>query len=99
MKKIEIQWIKLRRICERLSGKEVHIQASTDIDMKTRSGVIQKDNKVDILINLNLIKRLDAVINALSHELSHITLNTSNDNLIGGEWLRLRDEIKKLYKE
>ena len=49
---IEIQWVKLKKICEELVGKKVHIQASTDISTEYRSGVIAKEDEVDIIINL-----------------------------------------------
>lgn len=95
---IEIQWVKLKKICEELVGKKVHIQASTDISTEYRSGVIAKEDEVDIIINFNLIKRLESVINALAHELAHVVLKTEDDALIGGEWLKLKKEIKRLYR-
>lgn len=96
--KAEIQWLKLKKICEGLTDKTVHIQASTDVTMSARSGVVAKENDINIIINLNLIKRVDDVIDALAHELSHVILCTNNDSLIGATWLRIRDKLNKLYK-
>ncbi len=93
-----IKWKKLKTIAEDICKKEVNISGSTLVNT-VKAAVIDDGTTVEILINLNILKSLEDVIQGISHELAHTLLKTEDDNKINNEWRTLYTEIKKRYDE
>lgn len=81
-----------------MGGRTVHVHGSTELPNGLRAAVDAAPQRADIALNLNLVKSADEVIDALAHELAHVTANTErDDNSHAAEWERLRALITHKY--
>lgn len=89
-------------IARSLQNKDcvVHVHGSTDLPHDMRAAVTATPARVDIALNLTRVKSEYEVIDALAHELAHVTTNTTqDDNAHAHEWACLREIITKKYRE
>ena len=96
-----IKWLRLKKICSELLDNKyaVQLHGSTMLSDEIRAAVTVKDNTVDIAINLSYVKSLDEVIAALSHEVTHILLQSDDDNHseFNKVWKNTEKEVIKKY--
>lgn len=86
-------------MCEQ-NKVSVHVHGSTDLPGDLRAAVDATPTRVDIALNLKQVKSLSAVIDALAHELAHVTTGcVQDDNTHAAEWVRLRALITRKYDE
>lgn len=94
-----IKWLRLKRIAEQISNRKIEILASTDLDANINAAVSFDEKSASVAINLANIKSVNDVINALSHELAHVVLETNeDDNAHFKKWESLRLKITKCYE-
>jgi hypothetical protein len=95
-----IRWLRLRRICSELTGKQVELLASTTLPREMRAAVTVQGDNVSIAMNLAFAKSEAQVIRALSHEIAHVMLGSS-DHTEKHEamWDAMDERIKAMYKE
>ncbi len=94
----KIKWLRLKRIAQDMSGRKVEISGSTSLRSEIKAAVQYDDKNVDIAINLGCIKSIKDVIAAISHELAHVILGVDTDDQSHQkEWVRLEEEITRLY--
>ena len=95
-----IRWLRLKRICSELTGRKVELLASTSLPESMRAAVTIRDDLVSIALNLSYVKSDMQVIRALSHEIAHVMLGTS-DHTEAHEamWDAMDERIKAMYKE
>lgn len=93
-----IKWKKLKSIAENICGREVNISGSTLVNT-VKAAVIDDGTTVEILINFNILKSLEDIIQGISHELAHVLLKTKDENKITPKWETVYENIKKRYEE
>jgi hypothetical protein len=75
-------WGKLAKICSRLAGEKVFIHASTSMPNNVISAVIiNPEGYSEIMLNLNVAKDLDIIMDSLAHEVVHIKLQSDEHSL------------------
>jgi len=96
--KLSIRWIRLKKICEELCGREVHIHSSTEMPDDHVAGCEFNDDVADIILNMKLTKSEDMVIKAIAHEMVHILNNNNKHNIMfDKEWLEMENTIRSKY--
>ncbi len=96
----KIKWGRLKRIAQKISGKNVDIYGSTRMSPEIRSAVEFNGGRADIGINLKQVKNVQEVIEALAHELAHVVLGDSaHTEEHKKKWRELTDKIKVKYEE
>ena len=92
-----MKWVKLKKICEDIIKRKVDISGSTSIN-GIKAGLVDDGNKAEILINFNLLKKDDAVIEGVAHELAHSILFSDKEDAEHKEkWEELEKTIKFRY--
>ena len=93
-----IKWIKLKKICEKMSGKTIHLHSSTDMPEDHIAGCEFSKGTADIILNMRHTKSEEMVIKGISHELNHIIKDTKDhDSEFDMECARIEEEIKDKY--
>lgn len=93
-----IKWKKLQKICNSMTVKKVEIGGATNLPDSMMAGVKITDDTVTILVNLNHVKDLDTLIIAISHEMAHVLVNSSEHTLQHSEVQeRIKVEIRNNY--
>jgi len=96
----KIKWIVLKKIAQKITGREVNIHCSTALEDNIKAAVTFNDDRADVAINLSHAKSVKDVIAAISHELAHITSGHINDDEVHRpEWVRIEEEITRRYRE
>ena len=93
-----IKWIRLKNICEDISGFTVHLHLSTDMPTDHIAGCEFTKEDAHIILNAAQVKSLDMIIRAISHELQHV-LNGNKDHRIDFDekWMLLEKRITEEY--
>lgn len=93
-----IKWKKLQKICNNMTVKNVQISGTTNLPDSMMAGVKITDDTVNIMVNLNHVKDLDTLIIAISHEMAHVLINSSEHTLEHSEIQeRIKVDIKANY--
>ena len=91
-----IKWIKLKNICEGMSGKIIHLHSSTDMPDDHIAGCEFTNEVADIILNMRHTKSEEMVIKGVAHELNHVIKGTKEH---GSEFDIERDRIEERIKE
>ena len=93
-----IKWIKLKNICEEMSGKTIHLHSSTDMPDDHIAGCEFTLQNADIILNMRHTKSEEMVIRSIAHELNHIIKGTKeHGSEFDMECIRIEERIKKEY--
>lgn len=92
--KNKIKWKTLKKIIAKMSGKNIEIILSTEI----QSSINAATNGKDIVINGNNIKSIEDTIKAIAHELVHI-INKYDEGseIFNNKWEEYRKFIIDKY--
>lgn len=71
---IVVKWVRIKRICEEMCGKSVHIHSSTDVSDDQIAGVEFTATEVNIILNMRRTKKESMILKAIAHEMTHVIL-------------------------
>jgi predicted metal-dependent hydrolase len=94
-----IRWLRLQKIATEIANRKVTINLTTSSKI-TGYRALTEFNSQSMLVYMNgcLIKSVEEVIDALAHELAHVTLGTKDHgNEFDLEWARIRSLITERY--
>lgn len=78
---MSIKWLRLKRICEELSGRTVQIHSSTEVADDHIAATEFNETEATILLNSGRTKSLEMVIRAIAHEITHIQESNDKHNI------------------
>lgn len=89
---------RLATLARRVTNRPVSVTVTTALDESIRSSVVFNPDGADVFINGNLCKTEEDVLDALAHELAHVTRGT-NDHGDGfeSEWNRILKLLTAAY--
>lgn len=92
-----IKWIRLREICEELTGLPVKFYLG-EMHEHERACVLKEGNEIEIAMNLLYCKTLEDVVDNLAHELAHVLSNKEHTDEFEKKFNELRAIIMNKYK-
>lgn len=92
---MKIRWIRLKKICEELTGCPVRLTASTSLPYNLKGSIVQDSKGYHIILNACHVKTESEVVEVISHELAHIKFPGQHSNKYEEEMKRLLKQIKK----
>lgn len=95
-----MKWLKLKKICQEICNKKVHIHSSTDMPNNHIAGAEFDNKEVNIILNMQYTKTKNDIIKAIAHEITHV-LKNSNEHTVDfeDEWRKNEEQIIKKYDE
>jgi predicted metal-dependent hydrolase len=100
MKINKIKWKKIANIASEVAGEQITIHGSTELPSDISSYVQLLDEKCEILLNLNVIKSDEQILESLAHELAHLKNgSTVHDIRFADESAYVLEKLQDRYYE
>lgn len=93
-----VKWVRIKKICEEMCGRSVHIHSSTDVADDQIAGVEFDRQNVNIILNSRRTKKTDQILRAIAHEMTHVMMNSKEHGInFDTNWKRNEEIIKQQY--